>query len=87
MGIPKEKSKDGPVKCQYVIYVLRDVAGRIIDGRDSTYGRDWNIRLYDIVSPGIHQENRKERQFDLQGKEHYGQSNVRILPVLLLCVD
>ena len=51
MGIPKEKSKAGLVKCQHVIFVLRDVAGRIIDALDSTYGCDWNIGLYDIMSP------------------------------------
>ena len=51
MGIPQESAKAGPIKCRYVIYFLRSVEGLIIDARDSDYGRDWNIGLYDIVSP------------------------------------
>ena len=50
MGIPQESSKARPIKCQYVIYVLCSVKGQIIDARDSDYGQDWNIGLYDIVS-------------------------------------
>ena len=45
MGIPQESSKAGPIKCRYVIYMLRSVEGQIIDARDSDYGRDWNIGL------------------------------------------
>ena len=51
MGIPQESSKAGLIKCRYVIYVLHSVKGQIIDARDSDYGRDWNIGLYDIISP------------------------------------
>ena len=51
MGIPQESSKAGLIKCRYVIYVLRSVEGQLIDTRDSDYRRDWNIGLYDIVSP------------------------------------
>ena len=51
MGIPQESAKTRPIKCRYVIYVLRSVEGLIIDARDSDYRRDWNIGLYDIVSP------------------------------------
>ena len=50
MGILQEMAKTRPVKCWYVIYVLRSVEGQIIDAHDSDYGRDWNIGLYDIVS-------------------------------------
>ena len=38
MGIPQESAKAGPIKCRYVIYVLRSVEGQIIDARDSDYG-------------------------------------------------
>ena len=38
MGIPQEMAKARPVKCRYVIYVLRSVEGQIIDARDSDYG-------------------------------------------------
>ena len=51
MGIPQESSKAGPIKCRYVIYVLHSVEGQIIDAHDSDYRRDWNIGLYDIMSP------------------------------------
>ena len=51
MGILQESSKAALIKCCYVIYVLRSVEGQVIDARDSHYGRDWNIGLYDIVSP------------------------------------
>ena len=50
LGIPQENLKAGPVKCRYIIFVLCSVKGQIIDALDSDYGRDWNIRLYDIVS-------------------------------------
>ena len=51
MGIPQESTKAGPIKCRYVIFVLCSVEGQIINASDSDYGRDWNIGLYDIVSP------------------------------------
>ena len=51
MGILQESAKARPIKCRYVIYILRSVEGQIIDAGDSDYGRDWNIGLYDIVSP------------------------------------
>ena len=38
MGIPQESTKAGPIKCQYVIYILCSVKGQIIDARDSDYG-------------------------------------------------
>ena len=38
MGILQESSKAGPIKCRYVIYVLRSAEGQIIDARDSDYG-------------------------------------------------
>ena len=50
MGIPQESIKAGPIKCRYVIFVLRSVKGQIIDALNSDYGRDWNIGLYDIIS-------------------------------------
>ena len=51
MGILQDSIKAGPIKCWYVIFVLRSVKGLIIDARDSDYRRDWNLGLYDIVSP------------------------------------
>ena len=50
MGILQESLKAGPIKCQYVIFVLRSVEGLIINACNSDYGRDWNIGLYDIIS-------------------------------------
>ena len=77
MGIPQEMAKAGPVKCRYVIYVLRSVEGQIIDARDSDYGRDWNIGLYDIVSPASTKKVEKSgslvyRGRNVQGKVTHG---------------
>ena len=38
MGILQESIKARPIKCQYIIFVLRSVEGLIIDARDSDYG-------------------------------------------------
>ena len=54
MGIPQESSKARPIKCRYVIYVLRSVEDQIIDARDLDYGQDWNIGRY--CQPSFHQE-------------------------------
>ena len=77
MGIPQEMAKAGPVKCRYVIYVLRSVEGQIIDAHDSDYGRDWNIGLYDIVSPASTKKVEKSgslvyRGRNVQGKVTHG---------------
>ena len=50
MGILQESLKARPIKCQYIIFILHSVEGLIINARDSDYGRDWNIGLYDIIS-------------------------------------
>ena len=77
MGIPQESLKAGPIKCRYVIFVLRSVKGQIIDALNSDYGRDWNIRLYDIVSPASTRKVEKNGTFVykgwvVQGKVTYG---------------
>ena len=38
MGIPQESVKAGPIKCRYIIFVLRSVEGLIIDACDLDYG-------------------------------------------------
>ena len=38
MGILQGSAKAGPIKCRYVIYILRCVEGQIIDALDSDYG-------------------------------------------------
>ena len=77
MGILQESLKAGPIKCRYVIFVLRSVKGLIIDARDSDYGQDWNIRLYDIVSPASTRKVEKSSTLIykgrvIQGKVTYG---------------
>ena len=77
MGIPQESVKAGPIKCRYVIFVLRSVEGLIIDTRDSDYGQDWNIGLYDIVSPASIRKVEKSGSLIhkgrvVQGKVTYG---------------
>ena len=77
VGIPQESTKAGPIKCQYVIYVLHSVEGLIIDAHDSDYRRDWNIGLYDIVSPASTRKVEKSGSLIykgqvVQGKVTYG---------------
>ena len=72
MGIPQEMAKAGPVKCRYVIYVLRSVEGQIIDACDSDYGRDWNIGLYDIVSPASTKKVEKSGSLVYKGRNVQG---------------
>ena len=68
MGIPQESAKAGPIKCRYVIYVLRSVEGQIIDALDSDYGRDWNIGLYDIISPASTKKVEKSGSLVYKGR-------------------
>ena len=77
LGIPQESGKSGPIKARYVIHVLRSVEGHIIDARDSDYGRDWNIGLYDIVSTASTMKVEKHGQMlwkgrSVSGKVSYG---------------
>ena len=77
LGIPQESRKSGPIKARYVIRVLRSVEGHIIDARDSDYGRDWNIGLYDIVSTASTKKVEKHGQMlwkghSVSGKVSYG---------------
>ena len=77
LGIPQESSKTKPIKARYVIRVLRSIEGQIIDARDSDYGRDWNIGLYDIVSAASTKKVEKHGQIlynshSVSGKVHYG---------------
>ena len=77
LGIPQESGKSGPIKARYVILVLRSVEGHIIDARDSDYGRDWNIGLYDIVSAASTKKVEKNGQMlwkgrSVSGKVSYG---------------
>ena len=67
-GIPQENSKAGPIKCRYVIYVLCSVEGLIIDTHDSDYGHDWNIGLYNIVSPASTKKVEKSGSLIYNGK-------------------
>ena len=77
MGIPQESVKARPIKCRYVIFVLHSVEGQIIDALDSDYGRDWNIGLYNIISPASTRKVEKNgtlvyKGWVVQGKVTYG---------------
>ena len=77
LGIPQESGKSGPIKAWYVIRVLRSVEGHIIDARDSDYGCDWNIGLYDKVSATSTKKVEKHGQIlwkghSVSGKVSYG---------------
>ena len=81
LGIPQEslskETKKEPIKAWYVIWVLRSIKGQIIDAHDTDYGRDWNIGLYDIVSPASTKKVERGGQLAywgriVQGKVDYG---------------
>ena len=72
LGIPQESGKSRPIKAQYVIRVLRSAEGVIIDARDSDYGRDWNIGLYDIVSAASTKKVEKHGQMLWKGRSVSG---------------
>ena len=77
LGIPQESGKSGPIKAQYVIRILWSAEGVIIDARDSDYGRDWNIGLYDIVSAASTKKIERHGQIvwkgrSVSGKVSYG---------------
>ena len=72
MGILQESSEAGLIKCRYVIYVLHSVEGQIIDAHDSDYGRDWNIGLYDIVSPASTRKVEKSGSLIFKGRNVQG---------------
>ena len=80
LGIPQESGKSGPVKAQYVIRVLRSAEGQIIDARDSDYGRDWNIGLYDIVSATSTKKVEKHGQMVWRGRSVMGRVNYGYCP-------
>ena len=83
MGIPQESAKAGPIKCRYVIYVLHSVEGQIIDARDSHYRRDWNIGLYNIISPASTRKVEKSGSLIYKGRVVQGKVTW-VLPILLL---
>ena len=77
MGILQESVKAGPIKCRYIIFILRSVEGQIIDALNSDYRRDWNIGLYNIVSPASTRKVEKNGTLVykgrvVQGKVTYG---------------
>ena len=53
-GVPDESMVDGKrEKClaRYVMQVLQNKAGVVVDSHHADWGRDQNIGLYDIISP------------------------------------
>ena len=53
-GVPDESMVDGKrEKClaRYVMQVLQNKAGVVVDKHHADWGRDQNIGLYDIISP------------------------------------
>ena len=80
MGILQESLKAGPIKCRYVIFVLRSVEGKIIDTLDLDYRWDWNIRLYDIVSPASTRKVEKTGTLVYKGRVVQGKVTYRYCP-------
>ena len=80
LGIPQESGKSGPVKAWYIIHVLRSAEGQIIDARDSDYGHDWNIGLYDIVSAASTKKVEKHGQMVWKGRSVSGRVSYGYCP-------
>ena len=80
LGIPQESRKSGPIKARYVIRVLRSAEGQIIDARDSDYGHDWNIGLYDIVSTASTKKVEKHGQMLWKGRSVLGKVSYGYCP-------
>ena len=72
LGIPQESGKSGPIKARYVIRILQSAEGVIIDARDSDYGHDWNIGLYDIMSAASTKKVERHGQIVWKGHSVYG---------------
>ena len=66
LGIPHESLRAGPVKAQYIIYVLHSVEGQIIDARDSDYVSPASTRKVERSGQLIY------KGWVVQGKVYYG---------------
>ena len=80
LGILHESLKARPIKAWYVIWVLRSVKGLTMDSHDADYGRDWNIGLYDIVSPASKRKVERSGQLIYKGRSVQGKVYYRYCP-------
>ena len=76
----------GPLRPRYVIRILRSAEGVIIDARDSDYGRDWNIGLYDIVSAASTKKVERHGQIVWKGHLVSGKVSYGYCPFLFVCL-
>ena len=78
-GVPQELIHKGeewePLKAHYVMRVLWSIEGEMIDAKNADYGRDWNIGLYDIVSPASMRKVERSSQTMVQGRAIKGNIN------------
>ena len=84
-GIPQENTPKGEkrelIKGRYMMKVLWSIEGEIIDTKHPDYGRDQNIRLYDIVSPASMKKVEKSGQITVRGKAISGRVDYRYCPL------
>ena len=73
-GIPQDSNLKGGkrelIKARYVMKGLWSIKGEIIDAKHSDYGRDWNIKLFDIVSPASMKKVEKNGHITVRGENH-----------------
>ena len=70
--IPQDSTPKGGkwelIKARYVMRVLWSIEGEVIDTRHPDYGWDWNIGLFDIVSPASMKKVEKNGHIMVRGK-------------------
>ena len=70
-GVPDESMVDGKrekLLTRYVMQVLQNKAGTVVDSHHADWGRDQNIGLYDIISPMSMAKIEKSGTTRLEGK-------------------
>ena len=84
-GVPQELIHKGeeqePLKAHYLMRVLWSIEGEMIDAKNANYGRDWNIGLYDIVSPASMRKVERSSQTMVRGRAIKGNINHGYCPL------
>ena len=82
--IPQDSTPKGGkrelIKARYIIKVLWSIEGEVIDAKHPDYGRDWNIGLFDIVSPASMKTVEKNGHITVWGKTISGKANYGYCP-------
>ena len=82
-GVPdesKEDGKRGKLHARYVMQVLQNRNGTVVDSHHADWGRDHNIGLYDINSPLSMAKVEKSGNYPVPGTDTAGESSTQVLP-------